>query len=151
MSNCPRCSYTISVKAGEIKGRQRYKCKACSYHYTRLEREPHKVRKRQALTLYLEGLGFRSIGRILQVSHVSIYNWIKAFGETLEKLKSTDTIDVVEMDEMHAYIARKKTITGYGLLLIELDEDSSTALLVQGIQSQAKHYRKCWKTRRRMK
>jgi DNA-binding NarL/FixJ family response regulator len=28
--------------------------------------------KRQALQLYLEGLGFRSIGRFLGVSHVSV-------------------------------------------------------------------------------
>ncbi|MFT4967609.1 MAG: transposase, partial [Candidatus Deianiraeaceae bacterium] len=33
--------------------------------------------KRLALELYLEGLGFRSISRILKVSHVSIYNWIR--------------------------------------------------------------------------
>jgi len=142
MSSCPRCSHTICVKAGKAKGKQRYKCKACNYHYSVLNRDPHKDRKRQALALYLEGLGFRSIGRLLQVSHVSIYNWIKAFGQTLAQLKSSDEISVIEMDEMHTYIARKKTIAGYGLLLIELDENSSTALLVQGARSQAKHYGK---------
>ena len=33
--------------------------------------------KRQAVELYLEGLGFRSIGRFLNVSHVAAYNWIR--------------------------------------------------------------------------
>jgi len=40
--------------------------------------------KRFALELYLEGLGFRSIGRILKVSHVSIFNWIKQYGQNLD-------------------------------------------------------------------
>ena len=142
MPNCPRCSHDICVKAGKIISRQRYKCKACNYHYTVLDRDTHKARKRQALMLYLEGLGFRSIGRLLNVSHVSIYNWIKAFGQTLDKIKSSAEIEVVEMDEIHTYISHKKTTAGYGLLLIGLDEGSSTALLVQGARSQAKRYGK---------
>jgi hypothetical protein len=32
--------------------------------------------KRQALQLYFEGLGFRSIGSFLGVSHVSVQKWI---------------------------------------------------------------------------
>ena len=148
MPNCPRCSYVVCVKAGKIKDKQRYQCKACDYHYTMFHRDSHAVEKRQALSLYLEGLGFRSIGRILNVSHVSLYNWIKAFGDQLEMLKSTTAIKVIEMDEMHTYIAKKKTIAGYGLLLIELDASSSTALLVQGARSRVKHYGKHWITKR---
>lgn len=40
--------------------------------------------KRQVLQLYLEGLGFRFIGRFLKCSHVAAYNWIKAHGEFIE-------------------------------------------------------------------
>ncbi len=86
--------------------------------------------KKQALQLYLEGLGFRSIGRILGVSHVSVQRWIKKFGQELEALKSENEISIVEMDEMHTYIGNKKNIAGSGLLLIELGKSSSTALLV---------------------
>ncbi len=43
--------------------------------------------KKLALELYLEGLGFRAIGKILKVGHVSIYRWIKSFGEELERVK----------------------------------------------------------------
>jgi len=85
--------------------------------------------KRQALQLYLEGLGFRSIGRFLGVSHVSVQKWIKKFGQELEDLKSENEISIVEMDEMHTYIGNKKNIAGSGLLLIELGKSSSTALL----------------------
>jgi len=50
------------------------------------------------LQLYLEGLGFRSIGRFLRVSHVSVQRWIKKFGQDLEGLKSENETSIVEMD-----------------------------------------------------
>ncbi|AKB32833.1 Mobile element protein [Methanosarcina siciliae HI350] len=82
------------------------------------------------MQLYLEGLGFRSIGRFLGVSHVSVQKWIKKFGQEIEELKSENEISIVELDEMHTYIGNKKNIAGSGLLLIELGKSSSTALLV---------------------
>jgi transposase len=83
-------------------------------------------------------LGFRSIGRFLGVSHVSVQNWIKTFGQELEDLKSENEIEIVELDEMHTYIGNKKNIVGSGLLLIELGKNSSTALLVAGEPKQDK-------------
>ena len=83
--------------------------------------------KRQALELYLEGLGFRSIGRFLKCSHVAVYNWIKAFGKAADDIRSDKAIEVVEIDEMHSYISSKKTFAGYGLLLIDMGKGSSTA------------------------
>ena len=88
--------------------------------------------KRQALELYLEGLGFRSIGRILNFSNVTILKWIRAFGQELQAIKRNQSVRVMEIDEMHSYIGSKKTIAGYGLLLIEMKESSSTAYWVPG-------------------
>jgi hypothetical protein len=62
--------------------------------------------------MYLEGTGFRAIGRILQVSHVSVYRWIKAMGQQAAALESHTAIEVVEMDELHTYIGHKKTSVG---------------------------------------
>ena len=36
---------------------------------------------------------------------------------------------MVEVDEMHTYVGSKKTTVGYGLLLIDMEKDSSTSLL----------------------
>jgi hypothetical protein len=67
--------------------------------------------KKQALQLYLEGLGFGSIGRVLGVSNVSVLNWIRSFCKQLEALrKDTKEIKIVELDEMHSYIGSKKTV-----------------------------------------
>ena len=129
--NCPRCNSSNHNKNGIVGWRQRYKCSDCGYNYTvELKSTAFSASvKKQALQLYLEGLGFRSIGRFLGVSHVSVQKWIKKFGKELEALKSENEISIVEMDEMHTYIGNKKNIAGSGLLLIELGKNSSTTLL----------------------
>ena len=65
--------------------------------------------KRQALALYLEGSGFRSIRRLLNCSHVAVYQRIKQYGERerLDALPTTE-LDVVERDEMHSCADSKK-------------------------------------------
>jgi len=96
-----------------------------------------------ALHLYLEGLGFRSISRILKVSNVAVLNWIKAFGLEIEKNHGESApIKVVELDEVHTYIQSKKTIAGSGWLLIGMEEDMLISCLVQGEQKQAVSYGK---------
>ena len=130
--NCPKCSCDKSVKSGIIKGRQRYKCKDCGCNYTVELKSTAKPKsmKKQALHLYLEGLGFRSIGRVLGVSNVSVLNWIRGFGQEVQELSAQNQeIEIVEVDEMHSYIESKKTTVGYGLLLIDMGKDSSTSLL----------------------
>ena len=98
--------------------------------------------KRFALELYLEGLGFRSIGRILKVSHVSIFNWIKQYGQNLDLLQNSHEICVTEIDEMHSYIGSKKTLSGSGLLLIDMQKNSSTSLLATDLQELEKNFGK---------
>ena len=93
-----------------VRGRQRWRCRECGYRHTVEQRGKEAQIKRQAVELYLEGLGFRSIGRLLKVSHVAVYNWLRSFGETRAELRSDDVIEVVEMDEMHTCIGSKKRL-----------------------------------------
>jgi transposase len=72
--NYPKCKSSNHKKNGQIGERQRYKCHDCGYKSTvelKSTFSPPSV-KRQALQLYLEELRFRSIGRVLGVSHVSV-------------------------------------------------------------------------------
>ena len=76
---CSKCKSERSVKNGFMKGSQRYKCKECGCNYTvdySIVAEKEKKR-RFGLSLYLEGLGFHSIGRLLNVTHAAAMNWIK--------------------------------------------------------------------------
>ena len=137
---CPKCKNNHCRKDGLVNGKQRYKCKDCNHRFTvelKSTAQPASTKK-QALELYLEGLGFRSIGRFLGISHVAVYKWIKSFGQQVEKIKSKQKIKIVELDEIHTYISQKKIIAGSGLLLIEMGKNSSTAYWVQGKQKQDK-------------
>ncbi|MBI5218893.1 MAG: IS1 family transposase [Bacteroidia bacterium] len=108
MENCPSCKSNNICKNGIVKQKQRYLCKECKYCFTVETVGKSEKVKRDALILYLEGLGFRSIGRVLKVSHVAVFNWIKSFGKNLDELRSADEIEVIEIDEMHTYIGSKK-------------------------------------------
>ena len=108
MSNCPKCKTEQTVKDGFVNGKQRYFCKQCGYRHTVSYKHFSEQTKQMALQMYLEGLGFRSIGRILQCSHVSVYRWIKAYGEKAQLATPDTAPQVVEMDEMHTTIGSKK-------------------------------------------
>ena len=83
-----RCKSRELRKDGIVKNKQRYKCKACRYRFTAAQLGKGAEVREAALGLYLEGLGFRSIGRLLKVSHVSVYNWIRDFGMKAGQLVS---------------------------------------------------------------
>jgi transposase len=61
-----------------------------------------------AFEMYLEGLGFRAIGRLLKISYGTVYQWIKNWEKQVELPKRNEQIEVVELDEMHTYVGRKK-------------------------------------------
>ena len=119
MANCPKCQNEQCSKDGIVRGKQRYRCKGCGYRHTVAYKGYSEEVKRQALTMYLEGLGFRSIGRLLGCSHVAVFQWIKQYGEKARLSLPATEIEVVEMDEMHSYVGSKKTPVGCGLLLTD--------------------------------
>ena len=48
--------------------------------------------RRLALEMYLEGLGFRQIGRVLKISYTTVYNWVKKWGASVELPVREDAI-----------------------------------------------------------
>jgi transposase-like protein len=125
--DCPRCQSSHHCKAGIVNGRQRYRCNACHYHYTVLQKSDVKSQDmhRMALEMYLEGVGFRSIGRLLRISYGTVYQWIRQYGRKASLPIKTPSIPFVELDEIHSYVGQKKTTAGRGLLLIDLESGFS--------------------------
>lgn len=135
---CARCNSEHHTKNGVLNGVQRYKCKSCGFNFTVEIKSTAKSEdvKRQALLMYLEGLGFHSIGRILKVSHVSIINWIKKFGGQVDTIRNDKPVKIMELDELHTYIGHKKTTNGFGLVLVETKENTLILSLETGVQKQ---------------
>lgn len=78
---CPNCgAETNQVKKGlNPSGTQRYFCKECGKVYTpEPKRKAYDAETRkQALKIYYSGVSGRGVGKILGMSEVNVYNWIK--------------------------------------------------------------------------
>ncbi len=121
--HCPKCISEDYVKSGFTKRKQRYKCKKCGCNFTQSHSKNYSFKvKFQAAKLYLEGLGFRSIGRILGVSNVTVLNWIRQFGQITRAYVQTKLpediheIEVIEIDEMWHFTQKKNESSGSGSL-----------------------------------
>lgn len=123
--SCPKCQNSNIVKSGVIKDRQRYLCKTCSYYFTvnKLGKKIDNYYVTKALQLYLEGLSYREIERIIGVSHVSISNWVKDF-----KLKRPThsnyhpSYKIFKHTELVEYLKNKDEMSGAGMIITELGD-----------------------------
>ncbi|MCA1606834.1 MAG: IS1 family transposase [Acidobacteria bacterium] len=113
MNRCPSCQRQTLVKAGlNSSGSQRYQCKVCK-HYTTLQPKPEGYpaeTRRNALRLYLEGNGLRRIGRLLEVTHQTVANWINTAQAHLPPAPPQPPhSSVIELDELYTFVGKKKT------------------------------------------
>jgi transposase-like protein len=107
--HCPKCKKGNNSKSGVIKGRARYFCKSCNEYYTVEHRAgtADQETKRQALKLYLEGLGFRAIERVLKFSTVAILKWIRFFGAPVQDFRAKNPVKIVELEEIYVHWFKK--------------------------------------------
>ena len=122
---CPRCKSEELVKSGVVKGRQRFRCKDCNYFFTVLKEgkniDPYYVSK--ALQLYIEGVTFREIERILGISHVSVMNWVKKYKiKAPENYEYRPTYKVLTQSELVDYLAQKEVLKNAGCMITELGD-----------------------------
>ena len=122
---CPKCKSQHIVKSGLAKGKQRYKCLDCSYHFTVMKDgksiDPYYVIK--ALQLYIEGVTLREIERILGVSHVSVMNWVRKFNvKAPENLEYHPTYKVLTHAELLDLFKDKDSMKSSGCLITELGD-----------------------------
>ncbi|GGH72942.1 transposase-like zinc-binding domain-containing protein [Phaeocystidibacter marisrubri] len=122
---CPKCGSESHVKSGVVNNRQRYKCKQCGYHYTvqKLGKKIDDYYVTKAIQLYVEGVSYREIERILGISHVSIMNWIKAYKiKRPEKLHYRPTYKILTHSELTKHISERDNLHGAGLMITELGD-----------------------------
>ena len=96
-------------------GRQRYRCKACGRSFTATPARG-KPPAMKALAVLLYALGNVSqgmIARLLGVSHVAVYKWVRAAGEEAPAPSTAPEDNIVQIDEMWHFVDGKKQ--GLGL------------------------------------
>jgi transposase-like protein len=122
---CPKCLSEEYVKSGVVKQRQRYHCKKCGYNFT-VQKEGKKVDYyyvTKALQLYLDGVSYREIERILGVSHVSVMNWVKQFLKARPEMKDYHpTYKILKHQELIDFFQDQGQLKGAGMMITELGD-----------------------------
>src|SRR3954462_2907530 len=97
-------------------GHQRYRCKACGRSFTATPPRG-KPAAMKALAVLLYGLGsvcLSGIAKLLGVSHVAIYRWVRAAGEETPPPPGIPSDNIVQIDEIWLFVDGKKTRFGSG-------------------------------------
>ena len=110
---CPICRVPeYQIKDGFTSaGSQRYRCKPCGCRYTPEAKDPgydEEVRL-QALTLHLEGNSLREIGRLLDVNHQSVANWITNYANYLSQELPPSILELAVLDGFYVPPKRRNS------------------------------------------
>lgn len=125
MKTCPSCASNHVIKSGVINERQRFKCKACGYHFT-VDKQGKSIRDyyvTKAIQLYVEGVSYREIERILGVSHVSVLNWVRKYKiKRPENTAYHPTYKILSHAELLEQMKDKSNMSGAGMIITELGD-----------------------------
>ncbi len=117
MIKCKKCESQRCVKNGVITGIQRYKCKDCGCNFRQVDgRQKPKNEFKKALAILLYGscrVSYRKIGKLLNVSNVTVLNWVRKLAKTLPEPEISDSVIDVEFDEVWHFL--KKNLKNCGL------------------------------------
>ncbi len=122
---CPNCGSDQYIKSGVVNERQRYKCKKCSYYFSvnKIGKKIDDYYVNKSLQLYLEGLSYREIERILGISHVSIMNWVKKYNiKRPINANYHPTYKILNADELSKFFMNLENIQGAGVVITELGD-----------------------------
>lgn len=122
---CPKCQSTQIVKSGIIHDKQRFKCKDCQYYFTvdKIGKQVDNYYIIKALQLYVEGVSYREIERLLGVSHVSVMKWVKKFQLTRPvKTVYKPSYKILKHQELIDFYAQEENLKGAGMIVTELGD-----------------------------
>ena len=122
---CKRCGSAEHVRNGLMRGKQRYRCKACGLNFTDTPPRGMPLRvKVTAVLLYLSGLSMNRTAKLLGVSTPSVMTWIERFAKAYaQKPEPEGRAVVVELDEMWHFLKKRPTSSGSGRLGIVLQAE----------------------------
>lgn len=125
LASCPKFESRAIIKSGIVNNRQRYRCKNCTYNFSvnKIGKKIDSYYVTKALQLFLEGLSYREIERIIGVSHVTVSNWVKEF--KIKRALQSDyhpTYKIYSHIELVEYLKTKENLDGAGMVITELGD-----------------------------
>jgi transposase len=119
---CKRCGSEERTKNGFMRGKQRWRCKACGLNFTDTPPRGLPLQlKVTAVLLYVSGLSMNRTAKLLGVSTPSVMAWIERFAkEHAPKPEPEGRALVIELDEMWHYLKKRPASSGSGRLGIVL-------------------------------
>jgi insertion element IS1 protein InsB len=106
---CKRCGGEEHTRNGFMRGKQRYRCRACGLNFTDTPPRgmPLQV-KVTAVLLYVSGLSMNRTAKLLGVSTPSVMTWIEQFAKDhAQKPEPEGRALVIELDEMWHYLKKR--------------------------------------------
>lgn len=105
---CTICKGQVVKDGKTSKGVQRYRCKACNIRFQDkyLYQACSKNIDNQIVTFITEGVGVRSISRILKISPTTVLKRVKSISRQIQKPPILFGREY-EMDELYTYIGNK--------------------------------------------
>ena len=107
---CKRCGSGERTRNGFMRGKQRYRCRACGLNYTDTPpRGKPLALKITAVLLYASGLSMNRTAKLLGVSTPSVMAWIERFARDHAPKPEPEgggRAVVIELDEMWHYLKK---------------------------------------------
>ena len=119
---CKGCGGEEHVKNGFMRGKQRYRCKACGLNFTATPpRGKPFALKLVAILLYVSGLSMNRTAKLVGVSTPTVQAWIEQFArDHAPRPEPQGRAVVIELDEVWHYLKKSPRNSGSGRLGIVL-------------------------------
>ena len=128
MDACPKCTHPHVVKAGKVRGQQRWLCRGCGYQCTRsTPRGRPPWQKSLAVFLYGHGVSMNALGKMFGVWASTIQTWIRrSAADHAETPAPSGKAIVRERDEMWHVLKKNGANSGSGRLWIVIQAAALT-------------------------
>ena len=128
MGACPKCTHRHVVKAGKVRGQQRWLCRGCGYQFTRATpRGRPPWQQSLAVFLYCHGVSMNALAKMFGVWTSTILTWIRRYAtDHAEKPAPNGKAIVLEIDEMWHFLKKNGGNSGSGRLWMVIQAASVT-------------------------
>lgn len=136
MIECKRCGSTEAVKNGMVRGKQRYLCKQCGYHFVYGdERENRTAVVSKALCTIFQALGVtqcKTVGKYLNRDASLIHRWMNEKPNEYERYRTVCTQDFTNINSLLDELKLGDIENGNPMLLVNnIVDDLYIAVIVQ--------------------